>query len=83
MDFLIFGTMTLLAGLISTRLPETANVPMPETLDDLNTRSRRGSGSRSSSDEAITEDKLKLLEGEIMCAIQHNPEHHVGLTQSR
>ena len=66
-DFLIFGSMTLVAGVISMRLPETLNAPMPETFDDLTVGS--GKDSRTITldvmSDAITEDKLKLLEGEL------------------
>lgn len=72
-DFLIFGSMTLIAAFLSMRLPETAHIPMPETIEDLDS----GSGQSSLVDpqaSIITEDKLKLLEGEINADYEEDDE---------
>ncbi|ELU07976.1 hypothetical protein CAPTEDRAFT_127727 [Capitella teleta] len=74
LDFLVFGAMTFLAALVSMRLPETANVPMPETIDDLDRP--RSSERETILGAAITEDKLKLLEGEIGALEYEDAEVH-------
>jgi hypothetical protein len=75
MDFLVFGAMTFLAAILSIRLPETANVPMPETIDDLDNPSKSFQ-SHTVVSAAITEDKLKLLEGEIDSLQYEDSEMH-------
>jgi len=34
-DFLIFGVITLVAGIVSLQLPETLNRPLVETADEI------------------------------------------------
>ena len=64
-DFLVFGVMAFSAGLISLRLPETANQPMPETMEDLERKDEMRI-------TPLSEDKVKLLESDIL---QHEKEH--------
>ena len=68
--------MTFLAAILSMRLPETANVPMPETIDDLDQAMSRSSQGHTISNVVITEDKLKLLEGEIEGLQYENEQLH-------
>ena len=60
LQFLVFGSMAFTAGVFSTRLPETANQPMPETLDDLDVV---GYDVKVTS---LSDDKVRLLEDDII-----------------
>lgn len=66
MDFVILGVMTLLAGVVCLRLPETRGKAMPETIENLETRpSEQSRKTQLKSMTKISEEKLKLLENEI------------------
>ena len=62
-DFAIFGVFSFLAGLAALKLPETRKQPMYETVEDL----LQGQRNRSNqvAVQAISEDKVKLLQEEI------------------
>ena len=63
MQFLVFGGLACTAGLVSMRLPETLNRPMPETLDDLDKTSRSNYMEQTAE---LSEDKVRLLEDDII-----------------
>ena len=61
LQFLIFGLMSFTAGVISWKLPETANKPLPEDLSDLEEKVK----DKVVMVTPLSEDKVKLLEADI------------------
>ena len=57
----MFGLLSFTAGVISWKLPETANKPLPEDLSDLD----KDADFRDTQVHVLSEDRVKLLEGSI------------------
>ena len=73
LDFFLFGVLAFTAGLLCLRLPETANQPMPETIEDIRKHSRhRVIGHKSKA--LFSEDRVQLIEGEIAANESGNTE---------
>ena len=72
MDFVILGVMTLVAGIVCLRLPETRGKAMPETIESLD---KLSSGpvevKQVENMTEISEQKLKLLEDQIENSLEN------------
>ncbi|XP_058016062.1 solute carrier family 22 member 6-A-like [Ahaetulla prasina] len=53
----VYGALPILAGIIACLLPETLNVPLPDTIDDVENRSKK---TKKKSKEEIGQEKILL-----------------------
>ena len=54
MNVIKVGTFTITAGLLTLKLPETLNVPIPQTIEEAEMKSK-GNKTQISNDQSISE----------------------------